>query len=78
MNFTKKFLEEVEIQIVKRANAGKTSEEILNEMRDSYAEMFIENQIAAGPEALLAGKKLALKVMKMIAEKRNLNLRGLN
>jgi len=76
MKLKKEFIEKVEIQILKRLNAGISTEEILNEMRDSYAELFIESGVADGRDAIIAGKKLTLKIWKLIAENQNLNIRG--
>ena len=69
---TDNLIEQAEIQIYKRVEAGYTNNEILEEMRDSYAELFEDRGIAEGKEALMIGKKLTLKIMDKIKEKRNL------
>jgi len=67
-----KIIENVEIQILKRINEGYTNNEILEEMRDSFSEMFEDRGVAKGKDALVAGKKLTLEIVEKIKVKRNI------
>ena len=71
---TEGLIERMEIQVYKRIDEGKTTIKILEEMRDSFAEMFIEEGIAEGEEAIMAGKKLTLKIMRAIGNKRGIKV----
>ena len=68
MKLTKELIESMAIQVLKRTEMGYTSEELLNEMRDSFTEMFEESGVAQGKEAKVAGKEFTLKIMKAITK----------
>lgn len=70
LELNEELIDQMEIQIFKRIEEDKTTTEILEEMRDSFAEMFMEEKGLEEYEAKLAGKELTLDVMNAIGKRR--------